>query len=77
VGTATASHQVEGSNQNNNWARWESEPGRILQGQKAGLACDGWGGRWKEDLTAPAETGRTPIACPLNGAVFNPNPYLG
>ena len=39
-GSATASHQVEGSNTNNNWTRWESEPGRIIQDQKAGLACD-------------------------------------
>ena len=39
-GTATAAHQVEGSNNNNNWSAWENEPGRILHGHRAGLACD-------------------------------------
>jgi beta-glucosidase len=54
-GTATASHQVEGNNTNNNWWAWEQEPGRILQGHKSGLACDWWGGRWREDLDRAAE----------------------
>ncbi len=55
-GTATASHQVEGNNTNNNWYAWEQEPGRIRHGQKAGLACDWWGGRWREDFDRAAET---------------------
>lgn len=57
-GSATAAHQVEGSNTNNNWAAWEAEPGRIYQGQRAGLACDWWGGRWKEDFDRARETGQ-------------------
>jgi len=57
-GTATASHQVEGSNNNNNWAAWETKEGRIRNGDKAGLACDWWGGRWKEDLDRAAEAGQ-------------------
>jgi beta-glucosidase len=32
-GTATASHQVEGGNTNNNWHRWEQTLGKILEGQ--------------------------------------------
>ena len=28
-GTATASHQVEGQNTNNNWHAWEHTPGKI------------------------------------------------
>lgn len=52
-GTATASHQVEGNNTNNNWYRWEQE-GHLKQ--QAGLACDWWGGRWKEDMDRAAET---------------------
>lgn len=55
-GTATAAHQVEGSNTNNNWYAWEQQPGRILQEHKSGLACDWWGGRWKEDFDRAAET---------------------
>jgi beta-glucosidase len=54
-GTATAAHQVEGNNTNNNWWAWEQEPGHILQGHKSGLACDWWGGRWREDLDRAAE----------------------
>ena len=41
-GVATASHQVEGDNQNNQWWVWENQPGRILNDDKAGLACDWW-----------------------------------
>jgi beta-glucosidase len=54
-GTATASHQVEGKNTNNNWWAWEQEPGRILNDHKSGLACDWWGGRWREDFDRAAE----------------------
>ncbi len=57
-GTATASHQVEGNNHNNNWSRWETEPGRIINDEKCGLACDWWGGRWKEDFDRAVETGQ-------------------
>ncbi|MEA3327071.1 MAG: glycoside hydrolase family 1 protein [Chloroflexota bacterium] len=49
-GTATAAHQVEGRNQNNTWYAWEQEEGRITDGHKSGLACDWWGGRWREDF---------------------------
>jgi beta-glucosidase len=57
-GTATASHQVEGNNKNNNWWLWEQETGRILDGQKSGLACDWWGGRWREDFDRAADGGQ-------------------
>ncbi len=57
-GTATAAHQVEGNNTNNDWYAWENTPGRISQGHKSGLACDWWGGRWKEDLDRAAEAGQ-------------------
>ena len=49
-GTATAAHQVEGRNDNNTWSAWEQEEGHILNGDQAGLACDWWGGRWREDF---------------------------
>jgi len=57
-GTATAAHQVEGSNTNNNWYAWENTEGKILHGDKSGLACDWWGGRWKEDLDRAAASGQ-------------------
>jgi len=49
-GTATAAYQVEGRNQNATWYAWEQEEGRIAEGHTAGLACDWWGGRWREDF---------------------------
>ena len=55
-GCATASHQVEGQNKNNNWWAWEQQPGRIVHGHKSGLACDWWGGRWREDFDRAVET---------------------
>lgn len=57
-GTATASHQVEGNNTNNDWWLWEHELGRINNDGKSGLACDWWGGRWKEDLDRAVEYGQ-------------------
>jgi beta-glucosidase len=41
---------VEGRNDNNTWSAWEQEEGRILNGDQAGLACDWWSGRWREDF---------------------------
>lgn len=41
-GVATASHQVEGGNTNNQWWAWEQQPGRIAQGHRSGRACDWW-----------------------------------
>jgi len=53
-GTATAAHQVEGNCTNNNWFQFESavdenSKPRILNNQKAGIACDHWN-RYKEDI---------------------------
>lgn len=54
-GTATAAHQVEGNNTNNQWWKWEQE-GHC--NGASGLACDWWGGRWREDFDRAAETGQ-------------------
>ncbi|MBI3738535.1 MAG: glycoside hydrolase family 1 protein [Chloroflexi bacterium] len=51
-GTATAAHQVEGSNTNNQWWQWEQD-GHT--NGKSDLACDWWGGRWREDFDRAAE----------------------
>ncbi len=55
-GSATAAHQVEGNNTNNDWWALEQEPGRILNGDKSGKACDWWGGRWREDMDRAQDT---------------------
>lgn len=41
-GTASSSHQTEGNNQNNQWWRFEQQPGAIAQGHRSGIACNGW-----------------------------------
>jgi beta-glucosidase len=41
-GTATAAHQVEGNNRNNDWWAFEQQPGAIWKGDRSGLACDWW-----------------------------------
>ena len=41
-GTATAAHQVEGDNINNDWWRFEQQPGAIWHEDRSGPACDWW-----------------------------------
>lgn len=48
-GTATASHQVEGNNTNNDWWAWEQREGRIRDGSRSGQACDHYR-RYREDF---------------------------
>lgn len=73
-GTATAAHQVEGNNQNNNWSFWENQPGRIHNGEKAGRACDWWGGRWKDDFDRAAETGQNAHRLSIEWSRIQPTP---
>jgi beta-glucosidase len=73
-GAATASHQVEGNNTNNNWWAWEQEPRRILHDQKSGLACDWWGGRWREDFDRAAEAGQNAHRLSIEWSRVQPEP---
>ncbi len=57
-GTSTAAYQVEGNNTRSNWWAWEQEGGRILNEDRSGLACDWWGGRWREDFDRAADAGQ-------------------
>lgn len=41
-GVATASHQVEGHNTNNQWWAWEHGPGHIAEGHTSEKACNWW-----------------------------------
>ncbi len=41
-GAATAAHQVEGQNTNNQWWDWEQQPGKIWYGGLSGDACNWW-----------------------------------
>lgn len=73
-GTATSSHQVEGNNSNNTWWAWEQQPGRILNGDKSGAACEWWSGRWKEDLDRAAEAGQKSHRLSLEWSRVQPTP---
>ena len=54
-GTATAAHQVEGGNWNNDWWAWEHTPGSPCQ-EPSGDACDHYH-RYPEDLDLLAQLG--------------------
>ncbi len=49
-GAATAAHQVEGQNFNNEWWDWEQTPGHIKNGDSSRVANDWWNGRFLEDF---------------------------
>ena len=75
-GTATASHQVEGNCNNNNWSVWEKskdEEGipRIKNNQKSGLACDHWN-RYKEDIELIKKIGVTHYRFSLEWSKIEP-----
>jgi len=73
-GTATAAHQVEGGNNNNNWSQWEETPGRIVNNQRSGLACDWWGGRWVEDLERARDSGQNAHRLSIEWSRIQPEP---
>ena len=73
-GCATAAHQVEGNNTNNNWWAWEQQEGHIEKGNKSGLACDWWGGRWKEDFDRAAEAGQNAHRLSVEWSRIQPAP---
>jgi beta-glucosidase len=54
-GVATAAHQIEGGNWNNDWWAWEHTPGSGTA-EPSGDACDSWH-RWPDDIDIVAELG--------------------
>lgn len=54
-GTATAAHQIEGGNINNDWWRWEHAAGSGVA-EPSGDACDSWH-RWVDDVELVAGLG--------------------
>jgi beta-glucosidase len=71
-GTATSAYQVEGGNLNNNWSAWEQEPDRIVNGERAGRACDWWRGRWREDFDRAAECGQNALRISIEWSRVQP-----
>src|SRR5688572_33314574 len=54
-GTATAAHQIEGGNWNNDWWAWEHAEGSGCA-ESSGDACDSWH-RWPDDVATVAGLG--------------------
>jgi beta-glucosidase len=52
-GSATAAHQIEGGNWNNDWWAWEHAPGSPCV-EPSGDACDSWN-RWEADISLAHE----------------------
>ena len=69
-GTATAAHQIEGGNWNNDWWRWEHTPGSGTR-EPSGDACDSWN-RWSEDVAVLAELGFTDYRFSLEWSRIEP-----
>ena len=64
-GTATAAHQIEGGNWNNDWWAFEHQDGSGVL-EPSGDACDSFH-RWPEDADLVAELGLRHL--PLLGGV--------
>src|SRR5512141_1349636 len=70
-GTATAAHQVEGNNTNNQWWKWEQD-GHT--NGTSGLAADWWGGRWQEDFDRAADAGQNAHGLSVEWSRIQPTP---
>jgi beta-glucosidase len=71
-GTATAAHQIEGGNWNNDWWQWEHTPGSACS-EPSGDACDSWN-RWRDDVALCAELGFDNYRFSLEWSRIEPEP---
>jgi beta-glucosidase len=55
-GAASAAHQVEGGNKNNDWWEWEQLPGKVKNGDRSGDACEHYL-RYQDDFELLREMG--------------------
>lgn len=72
-GTAVAPYQVEGCLDNADWSAWEQTPGAILNGDRAGLACDWWR-NGEADLDRAAELGTNALRFGVDWSRVEPEP---
>ncbi len=74
-GAATAAHQNEGGNDNNQWAAWEAQPGRIYAGQRSGKAAEWWNLEVAAaDFDRAAELGLNSIRLSVEWSRIEPEP---
>ncbi|MBU0704727.1 MAG: glycoside hydrolase family 1 protein [Chloroflexi bacterium] len=72
-GVATAAHQVEGGNDNNDWWAWEQQEGRIKEGDKSGQACDWWENA-EPDFASAAAMGMNALRLSVEWSRVEPRP---
>jgi beta-glucosidase len=73
-GTATAAHQIEGGNANNDWWAFENAPGTPCR-EPSGDACDSWL-RWSEDVALVADLGLGNYRFSIEWSRIEPEPGL-
>ncbi|MHB8466227.1 MAG: glycoside hydrolase family 1 protein [Acidimicrobiales bacterium] len=73
-GTATAAHQVEGGNWNNDWWAWEHTAGSGCV-EPSGDACDQWH-RYETDLALMAELGFNAYRFSVEWSRIEPDPGM-
>jgi beta-glucosidase len=71
-GAATASHQCEGGNTNNQWYAWE-RAGHIKTGESCGRACDWWTNA-ERDFDAAQQMGLNALRLSLEWSRIEPSP---
>jgi beta-glucosidase len=71
-GAATASHQYEGGNTNNQWYAWE-QAGHIKTGEFCGRACDWWANA-ERDFDAAQKMGLNALCLSLEWSRIEPSP---
>ena len=74
-GTATAAHQIEGGNCNNDWWAWEHAPDSRCA-EPSGDACDSWH-RWDEDVILCRQLGLDSYRFSSSGAASSPRRASG
>lgn len=72
-GAATAAHQNEGNNTNNDFWAWEQVPGHVIDGTTSGLACDWWD-RAEEDFDRAAGLGLNTLRLSVEWSRIEPRP---
>jgi beta-glucosidase len=71
-GTATAAHQIEGSNWNNDWWQWEHAEGSACI-EPSGDACDSWH-QWTDDVRICADLGLDDYRFSIEWSRIEPEP---
>jgi beta-glucosidase len=72
-GVATAAHQNEGNNTNNDFWAWEQISGHVADGSTSGLACEWWN-RAEEDFDRAAALGLNTLRMSVEWSRVEPRP---